>query len=660
MTNTIVEVSDCLRLDTGNVSVLGTVTSLSRLYKMLKSVNYYCSDCGFSDTELFDPVVDISDSNLKPIIKSSKKCKCEILIRPTFDYVNAVTIELQDSDDLKETEKLLCILFEENTRDIRVGEKVMISGNVQVIIKNKKAVTCLYSTAIKYENKKDIQVTELDKKAIQRFVDKKKENTIDELVKMFAVNTIGYNIVKKGLLLSAVSSGIDKKYENGLGNRERIHVIIVGDPGIGKSNLLRESIKLVPNSRYESGQHSSGKSLTAIVTKENEEYFLRYGSISLSNGAICALNEIGRMNFEDQGFLLDVMEEGSFTINKYGINARIKSSTVIVATSNPLGSTWNKNTGFDSNGYDDDNGKIDLSKIPLLNPVLDRFDLVFVVQTIKDEQEYRKYAQIKTIQVSDPKLIPTYYPYLKKHIQYAKSFSPSLTEEASTLIREYYINLAKSSSNHFGSSKRTLEKLIRISKSIAKIKLKNKVDVDDAKEALEFFNAVILQYESAVIAIPPNPSDLTLSMFVDLLKESSFPHTLEELARKACEKNEFIRSYLASDDKHTSNKNKFQISNNKKLRNIYNILADNPSIQVLSAKPIVLRWKPLHLNYRANLSDSSDLYDPNSVISTNSEDNEEMNRRDDDKDNSTIDVKSTYIFQDKKNLRSDESYRSDS
>ncbi|HSA75178.1 MAG TPA: hypothetical protein VLE21_03215 [Candidatus Nitrosocosmicus sp.] len=104
MTNSILEVSDCLRLDTGNVSVLGTVTSLSRLYKMSKSVNYYCSDYGFSDRELFDPVVDISDSNLKPIIKSSKKCQCERLIRPTFDYVNAVTIELEESVDFKETE----------------------------------------------------------------------------------------------------------------------------------------------------------------------------------------------------------------------------------------------------------------------------------------------------------------------------------------------------------------------------------------------------------------------------------------------------------------------------------------------------------------------------------------------------------------------------
>ena len=101
----------------------------------------------------------------------------------------------------------------------------------------------------------------------------------------------------------------------------------------------------MPNSRYESSQHASGKSLTAIVSKENDgDYCLRIGPVPSARGAICVLNEIGRTNPEDQGFLLDSMEEGEFTINKYGINAKIKSPTVIIASANPYNS---------SNNYDD-------------------------------------------------------------------------------------------------------------------------------------------------------------------------------------------------------------------------------------------------------------------------------------------------------------------
>ena len=119
---------------------------------------------------------------------------------------------------------------------------------------------------------------------------------------MFAPSIIGLDIIKKGILLSAVSSSEDLNLDGN--SRDRLHVLLVGNPGIGKSKLIKESIKLVPNSRYESSQHASGKSLTAIVSKENEDYCLRLGPIPLARGSICVLNEIGRINMEDQGFFI--------------------------------------------------------------------------------------------------------------------------------------------------------------------------------------------------------------------------------------------------------------------------------------------------------------------------------------------------------------------
>ena len=88
----------------------------------------------------------------------------------------------------------------------------------------------------------------------------------------------------------------------------------------------------------------------------------------LARGAICVLNEIGRTTPEDQGFLLDVMEEGEFTINKYGINSKITSPTVIVASANPINSATN-----------DSDDRIDINQIPLIKAVIDRFDLVYVL-----------------------------------------------------------------------------------------------------------------------------------------------------------------------------------------------------------------------------------------------------------------------------------------
>ena len=138
--------------------------------------------------------------------------------------------------------------------------------------------------------------------------------------------------------------------------QKKIQVLIIGDPGLAKSAMLRKSIELVPNSRYESAENSSGKSLTAIVEKDDESHILRTGPIPAAKGGICALNELGRMYFEDQKHLLGVMQEQFFTINKHGINARIHSPTAIIASANPIDGEWK---------YSE---RIDLDEIPAIKP----------------------------------------------------------------------------------------------------------------------------------------------------------------------------------------------------------------------------------------------------------------------------------------------------
>ena len=86
----IFNVSDCLRYNSGNVTVLGTITSLSRLYKMIHSADYRCNDCGFKDIVLFDHPIDAVEDRYK--YKWSKKCGCSKLTVPIYEYVNAVTI----------------------------------------------------------------------------------------------------------------------------------------------------------------------------------------------------------------------------------------------------------------------------------------------------------------------------------------------------------------------------------------------------------------------------------------------------------------------------------------------------------------------------------------------------------------------------------------
>ena len=84
------------------------------------------------------------------------------------------------------------------------------------------------------------------------------DKIVDKLTEMFAVDTIKNNYVKKGLLLVAASTSMDKTLK-------KINTILVGGPGLAKTQLLKSATELVPGSKYESTQFATGKSLTAIV-----------------------------------------------------------------------------------------------------------------------------------------------------------------------------------------------------------------------------------------------------------------------------------------------------------------------------------------------------------------------------------------------------------
>jgi minichromosome maintenance replisome factor len=247
---------------------------------------------------------------------------------------------------------------------------------------------------------------------------------------------------------------------------------------------------------------------------------------------------------------------------------------------------------------------------------------MFVVKDSTDEGEVRAYADKKTKQLKEK--IPEYYPYLKKHIAYAKQLKTTLNEESRALINEYYVNLFNSSKFDLKfKSKRILDTLVRITKSFAKLKLKNIVDAEDTQETLEYFNAMIYPYTEATVSIPSDPKNIAISVFIDILKSSSFAYSLEELAKNACEKNEYVKSYLLGTSNNNNNSYPLlKIESNRKLRGIYELLIENSHIARIKEKPIVLQW----INSKS-LSDISDTTDILSNIFKNkiSNDNEPSN-----------------------------------
>jgi replicative DNA helicase Mcm len=574
----IYSVSEASRLHKGkNVTVAGVISGIQPMRKMIKCISRKCIQCNTAYERKYDKP-EFFESRV-PFESINKCLKCnskDFLGAPEYENVNAVIVELKDKDTFSEIDPLRIIVFGDDEPaydstiniDRHAGEIIQVTGDIFTVNISKrstesKMVAYLYvSGLVKYPLNQELEITSEDVKAIKRFVNHVgQNNVIDKLAEMFATSIIGNNFVKKGLLLTAASTSTDK-------TSKKLHDLLIGDPGLAKSELLRAATKLVPNSRFENVQFATGKSLTAIVTKEEgDALILRIGPIPQAKGAIAALNEIGRMTHDDQAYMLDTMQEQEFTTNKFGQNFHINSPTAVIASANPMGGSWKS--------YGDVDEKIDLDKIPMIKPLIDRFDLIFTFKDNRDENILTEYARKKS-EMEDTKT-PDYDIYLAKHIMYAKQRypKPTFSEEAKAMLNQFYVGIRLK----YGSP-RIRDTLYRIAQNIARLKLKHEVDAHDATETMQFYN-MILQNLNMVITLPSNPREVAYHECLYILKQTGSAISYEELISMAGERNTQVSKYLGTNSK---------LRNNIKLRSILEMLQNHSRIKTTQMKPIVLQY----------------------------------------------------------------------
>jgi DNA replicative helicase MCM subunit Mcm2 (Cdc46/Mcm family) len=571
-------VSQAIREKQGHIKVTGQLIGQSLVYNMISAVNRDCYDCDYHNK------VEYKRPLFRPPTKEIKKCPIcsggfnngNLTLKSSYEYFSTVDIELQDPDKFNEIERLSVRLFEKNTENIVLGEIVTIIGNISIERKNdnpkNKMISVLYAESIEYiSRKEESKLTEKDIEEItswKRSIEKEDQNPINELVKMFAPTIVGYEHVKKGLLMVGANAGIPN-VEIRIPRRLRLNGLLIGDPGLAKSALLRALVKIISGARYESSQSSTGLSLTAQISKEDGgSHTLRLGPIPRAKGSVCALNEIGQMPVSDHKHLLDFMEEGWTTINKYGFNSTIAGHTSIIASTNPINNIW-KNKD-----------RIDNSEIPTLTQIIQRFDLIFIFREVTDPDTLRKYAKERDVIAKnfETGVYGKDEEFLRKYMMYARTFNPILTEDAKIMLCEYWIGMAKADVKGLP---RKLETLERIAVSISKLKLKNIVDVEEATEAMQFYN-VILQHYQQTVAMSKKPVDIAYQEICAVVKEhNGFPISYVEAVKQACNRNEQVRYYLGNDKK-------IDLENNWKLRPILDLLRKDSSIGVNDGKPIVL------------------------------------------------------------------------
>ena len=181
---------------------------------------------------------------------------------------------------------------------------------------------------------------------------------------------------------------------------------------------------------------------------------------------------------------------------------------------------------------------------------------------------------------------------------YARTFNPTISDEAREMLDEYWINMG---SVGVRGLPRKLESLESAAIALAKLKLKNVVEAEDVTEIMEFYNLILLHFRQSA-AVSRNPRDIAYEECVDVLKSSKFAISYEEIVKSACSRNEKVKRYIGD---------KYKLEYNIKLRPIVELLQNHNHIIQTSQKPIVFQWIDTERDTGNNnlLSDASDVSD---------------------------------------------------
>ena len=478
--------------------IKGVVRQKSDVRPQVTAARFECPSCGNI----------ISVLQLDTAFKEPSRCGCgrkgkfHLLTKELVDAQGLVLEESPEDMDGGEQPKRMSVFLKDDLvspmseKKTNPGSKISVVGIVKEIpiVLRTGGTSTRFDLLIEANNVEaaeesflDIEITKEEEKEIKEIA--QDPNVYTRLINSIAPSIYGYERVKEALLLQLMS-GVQKKRQDGIISRGDMHVLLIGDPGAGKSQLLKRINFVAPKSRYVSGKGVSAAGLTASVVKDEflRGWSLEAGAMVLASNGICCIDEIDKMSTEDTGAMHEALEQQTVSISKANIQATLIAKTTVLAAANP------KFGRFDPYGVVAD-------QINLPSTLINRFDLIFPIKDIPDETRDREMATHILNLHKKPETIEPEIPtkLLKKYIAYTKQkITPKLTDSALDEIKEYYIKMRMAGAAEEGIktipiSPRQLEALVRLSEASAKIRLSDKVTKDDAKRAIDILQYCLMQ-----------------------------------------------------------------------------------------------------------------------------------------------------------------------
>ncbi|XP_005068727.1 DNA helicase MCM8 isoform X1 [Mesocricetus auratus] len=531
------------------ISIRGTVVRVGNIKPLCTKMAFRCAACG----EIQSIPLPDGKYNLPtkcPVSACRGKSFAPLRSSPLTVTVDWQLIKIQElmSDAQREAGRIPrtieCELVHDLVDSCVPGDTVTITGIVKVSNteegsrnKNDKCMFLLYIEANSVSNSKGqkaqtaedgcqhgtlMEFSLKDLYAIQEI--QAEENLLKLIVNSLCPVIFGHELVKAGLVLALF--GGSQKYaddKNRIPIRGDPHILIVGDPGLGKSQMLQAACNVAPRGVYVCGNTTTSSGLTVTLSKDSSsgDFALEAGALVLGDQGICGIDEFDKMGNQHQA-LLEAMEQQSISLAKAGVVCSLPARTSIIAAANPVGGHYNKAKTVSEN-------------LKMGSALLSRFDLVFILLDTPNEQHDHLLSEhviairagkqravssatvaralsqdsnTSVLEVVSEKPLserlkvapgettdPIPHQLLRKYVGYARQYvHPKLSTEAAQALQDFYLELRKQSQRMSSSpiTTRQLESLIRLTEARARLELREEATKEDAEDIIEIMKHSML------------------------------------------------------------------------------------------------------------------------------------------------------------------------
>ncbi len=435
-------------------------------------------------------------------------CKCtEFQLREEqSQFIDSHKLELQEfPEDLPpgaQPERLTIFAESSLAAQARPGDRIAVVGVMRTRAQytGRRARTefdvYLYAHSID-EREAEVENLEPTEEEMEQILELSRHPDLRErIINSIAPSIYGMKWQKEAIAMQ-LFGGVDKHLPDGARIRGDIHVLMMGDPGVAKSQLLRAAARLAPRGVMATGKSSSAAGLTAAAVRDEfgeGRWTLEAGTLVLASGGLACIDEIDKMDENDRSAMHEAMEQQTVTIAKAGINAQLHAKCSLLAAANPKRSRFDMTRPLP--------GQVNM---PVT--LLSRFDIFFI---IVDQPDPKRDAELATrileshrageiigsgedTELEERELQPAILrELLRLYVGYARKLRPVMTPQAQQKLKDHYTSMRKSYQQRgeeeeqvFPITPRQLESLIRLAEADARMHLSHTVGPENADRAIE-------------------------------------------------------------------------------------------------------------------------------------------------------------------------------